>query len=297
LLSIYVLEVSLKQKYFGLTNSADMNMFLTPANGLIANSMAELVTVEINEQIAILSLNNPAQRNALDEQMRLQITHSLHLLNEDNDCRAIVLTGSNGEFCAGGNLKSDIRSEPPAIRTPRLLHMLHDMIIALAVGKKPVVAAVDGHAYGAGLSLAVACNYIVAGPTAKFCASFGKVGLIPDAGLFWSLPRRIGVVRGQQMILSACSVDVDNAVRIGLVDEKAAAGETIERALIIAKQYAQVAPLVAAHVRDIMHVGFMQMEEAFVAEMRVQPMMTATEDYKEGRAAFAERRKPHFKGR
>jgi 2-(1,2-epoxy-1,2-dihydrophenyl)acetyl-CoA isomerase len=266
-------------------------------NERITARMADLVTVEIVEWVAIVSLNNPSQRNALDEEMRLQITKKLNLLNENDDCRAIVLTGSGGEFCAGGNLKSNIGSEPPAVRTPRLLSMLHDMITAVAVGKKPIVAAVDGHAYGAGLSLAAACNYVVAGPTAKFCASFGKVGLIPDAGLFWSLPRRIGVIRSQQMILSACPVDVDNAVRIGLVDEKAAEGETIEKAMIIAKQFTEIAPLVAAHVRDIMRIGYMQMEEALATEMRVQPMMTATDDYKEGRAAFAEKRRPQFKGR
>lgn len=261
--------------------------------------MAELVTLTQRESIAIVSLNNPAQRNTLSVDMRLAVTRVLRDLGEADDCRAIVLTGSDGEFCAGGNLKASISdpAEPPSVRTPKLLNMLHDMVRAVVDGRKPVIAAVDGHAFGAGLSLAAVCDYVVAGPTAKFCASFGRVGLLPDAGLLWSLPRRIGVVRSQQMMLTACAIDVHEAFRTGLVDEIAEDGHTVEAAVAAAKQFTRVAPLAAAHIREIMHSNVGDIADAFDAELRIQPLLAGSEDYVEGRTAFVEKRQPRFRGR
>jgi 2-(1,2-epoxy-1,2-dihydrophenyl)acetyl-CoA isomerase len=261
--------------------------------------MTEMVLTELREQIGIVTLDNAAQRNALSVEMRLAIASALGAFNSDSKCRAIVLAGSGGNFCSGGDLKARLSNaeEPPEIRTPRLLTMLHEIIRQIAESSKPVIAAVDGHATGAGLSLAAACDFIVAGPSARFCASYGRVGLVPDAGLLWSLPRRIGTIRARNMMLTAAAIDLETALRIGLADLAAPPGETLPTAFGIAHNYLRVAPLAAAHIKDVLAGDVLSLDEAFEAELRIQPQLTGSADYMEARAAFAEKRQPHFVGR
>ena len=261
--------------------------------------MPNIVTVTHAGEIAIVALNTPEHRNALSMDMRARLIDILRQMHADPACKAIVLTGTGGEFCAGGDLKESITNtfEPPAIRTPKRLRLLHDIVREIVSGPKAVVAAVDGHAYGAGMSIAAACDLVVAGPTAKFCAAFGRVGLIPDAGLICSLSQRMSVARSRQLILSARVLDAEHAEIFGLVDELAEAGKTIELAITRARQFANTAPLAASHVRDIFLSGKLSLEEVFASEMQVQPLLTASEDYMEARAAFAEKRKPVFVGR
>lgn len=261
--------------------------------------MSELALTELRDGIGILSMNDPAQRNALSVEMRLSVAKALRELLADDDCRAIVLCGAGGTFCAGGDLKSaqsDVE-DPPEIRTPRKLSMMHDVVRLIAEGSKPVIAAIEGNASGAGLSLAAACDYVVAGPSAKFCASFGRVGLVPDAGLLWSLPRRIGIIPARNMMLTATTIDLETALRIGLADMAAREGETLSAAVEIARNYLGVAPLSAAHIKALMSREALSLEEAFAAELRVQPTLTGSADYIEARAAFAEKRQPRFTGK
>lgn len=264
-----------------------------------SRKMTNLVLTELRDQIGIVTLNNAEQRNALSVEMRLEIAAALRAFGDNPECRAIILAGAGGNFCAGGDLKSRLSNadEPPEIRTPRLLSMLHDIIRLIAEGSKPVIAAVDGHATGAGLSLAVACDYIVAGPTAKFCASYGRVGLVPDAGLLWSLPRRIGTIRARNMMLTAAAIDIDTALRIGLADATAPTGEVLASAFETAHNYLRVAPLAAAHIKEVLAADALSLEEAFEVELRIQPQLTGSADYIEARTAFAEKRQPRFVGR
>jgi 2-(1,2-epoxy-1,2-dihydrophenyl)acetyl-CoA isomerase len=261
--------------------------------------MTDLVLTELRDHIGILTHNDPSRRNAFTVEMRLAAAKALREFMHNDECRAIVICGAGDTFCAGGDMKSAISNieEPASVRTPRMLSMMHDLIRLIVEGSKPVIAAVDGHATGAGLSLAAACDYIVAGPTAKFCASFGRVGLVPDAGLLWSLPRRIGLVRARNLMLTAAAIDLETALRIGLADMAAAEGETISTAVDIAHNYLRVAPLAAAHIKEILSGDMLSLEEAFEAELRVQPQLTGSADYMEARSAFAEKRTPRFVGR
>jgi 2-(1,2-epoxy-1,2-dihydrophenyl)acetyl-CoA isomerase len=260
--------------------------------------MSDLVLTELRDHIGILTHNDPEKRNALSVEMRLSVAKALREFMRDDGCRAIVLCGAGDTFCAGGDMKSAISNaeEPASVRTPRLLSMMHDIIRLIAEGSKPVIAAVDGHATGAGLSLAAACDYIVAGPTAKFCASFGRVGLVPDAGLLWSLPRRIGTTHARNLMLTAAAIDLETALRIGLADMAAMEGETLSTAIEIARNYMRVAPLAAAHIKELMSGAPLSLEEAFAAELRIQPQLTGSADYMEARAAFGEKRTPRFVG-
>jgi 2-(1,2-epoxy-1,2-dihydrophenyl)acetyl-CoA isomerase len=260
--------------------------------------MTDLVLTELRDHIGIVTINNPERRNALSVEMRLEMACALREFFRDDECRAIVICGSGGNFCAGGDLKSSISNddEPASVRTPRMLSMMHDIIRLLAEGSKPVIAAIDGHASGAGLSLAAACDYIIAGPTAKFCASFGRVGLVPDAGLLWSLPRKIGTVAARNVMLTAAVMNRAYALRIGLVDMEAEADETLSTAIDIAHNYMRVAPLAAAHIKELLSGDALSLEDAFAAELRIQPQLTGSADYMEARSAFAEKRPPRFIG-
>lgn len=261
--------------------------------------MTDVVLTELRDRIGIVTLNNPARRNALSVEMRLEIARALREFSENSDCLAIVLTGADGNFCSGGDLKSRLSNveDPPELRTPRLLSMLHEIIRLIAEGGKPVIAAVDGHATGAGLSMAAVCDFVVAGPTVKFCASYGRVGLVPDAGLLWSLPRRIGKVRARHLILTATPIDMGTTIRIGLADMAAPPDHTVSTAVEIAQSSLRVAPLAAAHVKEILSRDELTLDDAFEAELRFQPQLTGSADYMEARVAFAERRPPRFLGK
>src|SRR5690606_21456640 len=131
-------------------------------------------------------------------------------------CRAIVLTGAGGSFCAGGDLDSLPDHDPMATR--RRLERSHELLRMIVTGPKPVIAAVNGYAFGAGLSLAAACDFVLAAPDASFGAVFGKVGLMADMGLLWSLPQRIGLAQTKRLLFTSAVLKAEQAVEIGLVD-------------------------------------------------------------------------------
>jgi enoyl-CoA hydratase/carnithine racemase len=214
-----------------------------------------------------------------------------------DDCVAIVLAGVNGNFSAGGDLKN-VRPAPEALaRTLRhRLGRLHELVRMICTGPKPVVAAVDGKAFGAGMSVSVACDALVASDRAQFCAAFGKVGLIPDAGLLYTLPRRVGAARAQHMLLSARVVDAAEALQTGLADRVVTTEELFAVTRDEARRLAGIAPLAFAAIKSLSGGGCATLEQAFAEEMRMQPLLAMTDDNTEARTAFAERRNPVFRG-
>ena len=145
-----------------------------------------LVEIERRGTVAVATLNDPARRNALSPEMRAALLEALDPLASDREVRSFVLTGAGGTFCAGGDLRS-MRSGDPIYARHRMM-VTHRLVRLLAAGPKPVIAAVEGHAFGAGLSLAALSDICVAGRGASFGAVFGRVGLMADLGLLWSLP-------------------------------------------------------------------------------------------------------------
>ena len=259
--------------------------------------MSELVIDSAEGRVAVLRMNAPERLNALSLEMRDALIAALQRRFMDDECDAIVLAGAGGQFSAGGDLKS-ARPEPPAVaRTVRhKLSRLQELVRLIALGPKPVVAAVEGKALGAGLSLAVACDGLVAAPDAQFGAAFGKVGLGPDAGILYTLPRRIGAARAQRLLLSARLVDAREALEIGLVDEVVPNAGVLAAACADALRLAAIAPLALAAVKSLGAGGCASLEEAFTEELRLQPLLALSEDNAEARAAFAAKRTPRFRG-
>ena len=190
---------------------------------------------------AVLTLDYPERRNALAVPMRRALVDALERIEADPDLRAVVVTGAGGTFCAGGDISgmdvADLASGRERFR------LTHKLVRLLVKGSKPIVAAVEGFCVGAGLSLAMCCDTVIAAQDARFAAGFGKIGLIADLGLLHTLPARIGQGRARQMLLYGETMDASRAEAIGLVDELAPAGASLETALARASRFADAAPL------------------------------------------------------
>src|ERR1700757_5053741 len=191
--------------------------------------MPELTTVECKDGIATLTLNDPERMNAFSADMRRELIQRFTELNDDDACRAIVLAAAGPDFTAGGDLKGFNETTVRQCRT-RLKRGGALLIREMIAGAKPIVAAVEGYAFGAGLALAAASDYVVAGQGAKFCCAFTRVAFIPDLGLMYSLPNRVGLTKAKQLIALADTFDAERALQLGVVDEVVQTGEALTAA-------------------------------------------------------------------
>jgi enoyl-CoA hydratase/carnithine racemase len=240
----------------------------------------------------LLTLNYTARRNALSMPLRAALIDALDRAERDTDLRVIILTGAGGHFCAGGDISGmDVSDLAQGRERFRLTHRLVKLMVHSA---KPIIAAVEGYAVGAGLSLALCCDTIVAAENARFGAGFGRIGLIADLGLNHTLPQRIGMGRARQLLLYGEQIDATAAERIGLVDHVVASGTAVAFARDRAQALAATAPLPVALTKRLLAEG---LDAALDQERDLQTTLFLTEDHREGRAAFLAKRKPVFSGR
>jgi len=241
----------------------------------------------------ILTLSRPARLNAISTQMRLELRDRLREVVADPGCRAIILTGADGVFCSGSDIGQMGTTEmPPAER----LGILHDIVRLIVQAPQPVIAAVEGVAAGAGLSLAVACDYLITAEDARLIPAFVRLGLIPDSGILWSLPRRVGPARANGILTRVRQMPVDDAQMLGMVDLVCRSGATLNTALGICQDIALAAPLAVAATKRVLIGNIAALEQAFAQELAEQASLRRTQDHLEARAAFRERRPPVFRG-
>ncbi len=253
---------------------------------------APLIIADRDDGIRVLTLNDPDRRNALSDVLRASLRDALAEAGDDARVRAVVLTGAGGCFCSGGDIRAMGQPIPVALER---LEVVHDVVRLIALGPKPVVAAVDGAAYGGGMSLAMCCDVVVAAPSARFCASFGRVGLAPDMGMMWSLPRRTGVARAQRIMLDGREIRAEEAVVLGVAD-LLAGDDLLEAACAEARALMPHAPLPARHLRPIIARRHGDLEGVLKDERDAQAALFATHDHAEARSAFLEKRAPRFTG-
>lgn len=192
----------------------------TPQNPLQLREAA----LSVSHGVATFCHQRPASRNALSMDLRQDYIDLLDWVQANRSIRALVITGSGGSFCAGADLKA-VRerhgSTDPEINSPdamrRNLLSIHAWLERLRTLDIPVVAAVDGPAYGAGFSIALVCDFILASTRASFCMAFAKIGLVPDLGAFYLLPRAVGIPKAKELAMTARRVGVDEALQLGLV--------------------------------------------------------------------------------
>ncbi len=253
---------------------------------------------EVREAIGVVTLNRPEALNALTDPMKRDLLDCLKSLERDENVRALVLTGEGRGFCAGEALNEELvkSAEPPIDRT--LKEFYHPVIERMRAIDKPIVAAVNGICAGAGVSLALAADFRIAADKASFLMAFVKIGLVPDAGSTFFLPRVVGMTKAIEMCMTGDKVDAAEAESIGLVNRVVSLDRLMEESLKLAGRLAQ-APTKA--------IGLMK--RAFDRSLRVdladqlryeadlQAIAARTGDFHEGVEAFLAKRPAVFRGR
>ncbi|MEV6985917.1 enoyl-CoA hydratase-related protein [Sphaerisporangium sp. NPDC051017] len=254
-----------------------------------AESTEKALLIERDEPVAVVTLNRPDRLNALSHALLAELRQALAALDEDHDIRAIVLTGAGRAFSSGADLRGGPSDAEAVIR-----EFYNPLILAMTSMRTPVIGGINGIAAGAAVSLALACDLRVAADTASFQLSFVKVGLVPDAGSTWLLPRVVGTGRAAEMMLSGRRVTADEALAWGLVNEVIPAVEVRERTVALAHSLAALSSSVGA-ARHLLYRGLGSgLNDQLDAEARAQGVAQHGPDFQEARNAFAEKRTPRF---
>jgi enoyl-CoA hydratase/carnithine racemase len=254
---------------------------------------AQIVQVRQDGAIAIVTLNYPEKRNAFSLKMRETLYAQLHrLMHHDMTCRAIVLTGAGNTFCAGGDISEMQTRKVLEYRQRNQLPL--DIFRLMVEGPKAIVAAVEGFAFGAGLSLAAACDYVVTSSSARYASAFVKMGLLPDTGLYWSLSQRVGGGLARELMLSAREFNGAEAGESGFANEVVEPGEALSAALKVAQRYAELPSVATAHLKAALASGIRTLDDAIETEVNLQPILRRSREHQEAVSAFMEKRKPVF---
>ncbi|MDJ0015511.1 enoyl-CoA hydratase/isomerase family protein [Rhodococcus erythropolis] len=247
-----------------------------------------LVLVDKSEPVWILTINQAHKRNAMGLEERRALIGALRSAEVDDSCRAVVLTGAGPIFCAGGDISA--MTADPGAATMRL-GVLTELVRALVRNRKPVVAAVEGGAFGLGLSLAAACDYVVAAHGARFVASFGKLGLAADTGLHWSLSQRVGPARAKELILWATELTASEAQRIGLVNDIVEPGQAVAMARERAEAFRDTSPAMVAATKAIFAQPTGDVDAVLAAETTAQLSLLQTEEFRRRQDDFLVKRR------
>jgi len=255
---------------------------------------ADMVPLRREGAVAVLTLSFPARRNAYCLQMRTQLRERLEAAMADTEVRALVLTGAGGHFCSGGDVSE--MEQRTLLQNRERWNLVTALIRLMALGPKPIVAAVEGSAMGAGLSIASLSDYVVAARDAKFGAAFVKVGLMPDMGALWSVQQRVGPAKARELLGLARTFDGAEAGRIGLANEVVEPGQALERAIAVAQEYAALPPVASALLKSALAQGVDSLDAAIRTEVEFQAVAMGSKDHAEAVRAFMEKRAPKFDG-
>ena len=214
----------------------------------------QAIDYRVQDGVATLTLNRPEARNALSPTMKDELCEVLPAAAADPAVRALVITGAGGVFSAGGDLRGmDAARDSMTVSNGReRMRALHGLIRTLVAFDKPMIAAVDGAAYGAGFSIAMTADFVLASPRARFCLSFMRVGLVPDFAALYTLPRVVGVQRAKELMLSAREVQAEEAVRLGIAMEIVPGDALMARAEQLARSFTGASPLAVSLVKGQM---------------------------------------------
>ena len=271
-------------------------LYITPGSAGPFN-MSQEISITCDGHVSTLTMRRPPN-NFIDESLAGQLADALESLDRDPACRCVVLAAEGKHFCAGADLAGRLaRGETQAAGGSRHLPHLYDHGGRLAGLRKPLVAAIQGAAVGAGLGLALLADFRVACPQARFSANFARQGYHPGFGLTYTLPRLIGVQHAAWMFYSGARVSGDEALCMGLADRLVPADALLEAARQMAAEIARSGPAAVQETRASLRGDFhLQCVEAMAREREVQDALRRTDDYREGVIAMKERREPVFRG-
>ena len=251
---------------------------------------------EVVDGVATITLDRPDALNALTIPMKQDLLAALKTAGRDRAVRAIVLTGAGRAFCAGQDLKERLEPAAPPL-AEELRERYNPIIRAMRDLDQPIVGAINGVAAGAGASLAFACDLRVAAETASFALAFGRIGLVPDSGATWFLPRLVGPAKAAELALLTEPLSAAEAERFGLVARVVPVADVVFEARAIATRLAALAPRALALTKHALDRTWSRdLSTALDDEAYLQGLAGATTDHAEGIAAFMDKRLPRFTG-
>ncbi len=256
--------------------------------------MPEVLVERPSEHVALVKLNRPEVRNALNLPTRKLLAQEVDALAKDTRVRAIVITGNESAFAAGADITEMVDATPIDMAL-RNVQQYWDPIAACPT---PLIAAVNGFALGGGCELAMHCDIIIAGPGAKFGLPEVRIGIMPGAGGTQRLTRAVGKFNAMRMVLTGAMVSGEEAHRMGLASELVPDAEVLPTALKLADQIAALPPLSVRAIKEVVLAGQdASLDTALMLERKAMHLLFASADRQEGMAAFLGKRKPRFEGR
>jgi 2-(1,2-epoxy-1,2-dihydrophenyl)acetyl-CoA isomerase len=259
-----------------------------------------MIRSQQEEHITTITLDRPEKLNAFSGTMREELLAALRAASDDSDCRVVIITGAGRAFCAGGDVEymSGLQKNGDVEAFRKLLNAGRDVVMQIAEMPKPVIASVNGVAAGAGCNLALACDYRIASDTAKLGETFVKIGIHPDWGGTWFLPRLVGASRAFELLTTGRMVEAAEALTIGMVDRVVPLADLPEQAMALARAIAAGPPQVIADIKRALaasRTNSLLAQVELESEHQVRAFLSS--DAGEGMAAFFEKRAARFEAR
>ena len=254
------------------------------------------VKLQTTDRVATVTLDRPEKMNALSEEMYVELTRVFAELQTDDNVRAVIVTGAGKAFCSGSDVGG--MHNVDMISARERMKRRHRMIQNLVNLEKPVIAAVNGACVGIGFSIALACDLIVAGESARFSQIFKKIGLVPDGGSIFFLVQHLGIARAKELVYTARMLPAPEAHEWGFVTKVVPDAELLAETQAFARELADSATYALGLAKKMFQSMYTPSLEALLeTEIMSSTIARLTDDHREGIAAFAEKRKPSFKGR
>lgn len=254
------------------------------------------ITYKLENSVGYITLNKPDKANAMIAEMKIELAEILRQIRSDNKVRSVVITGKGKAFCAGGDL-STMGEAQTIVAGRERMKTSADWLKELAGLEKPTIASVNGAAFGSGLSLALACDFIIASQAAKLSSSFVKVGLVADMGALYFLPRRVGLAKAKQLIFTGDVVDPIEGKDMGLVDMVVSPEELEEKTKEFAEKLAKGATYAIGMDKKILNQCYeTNLTTLLDMEATFQAVAFQTSDHKDAVKAFFEKSRPVFSG-
>ncbi|MGW4643515.1 enoyl-CoA hydratase-related protein [Sphaerisporangium sp. NPDC004334] len=259
----------------------------------------EQVLYAVEQGVATITLNRPDAMNALTVVMKAALLEALERARDEAEVRAVLLTGAGRGFCAGQDLREHAENLAAGAGLDGTVRAHYNPIVLAITGMgKPVVAAVNGYAAGAGVSLALACDFRVAAENARFAMAFSAIALAPDSGASWTLPRLVGAAKARELLMLGDPVDAAEAARLGMVTSVVPAEELARSARDLAVRLAQGPTLAYGAIKQALDFSAAQpLEDALSMEADLQDACAKTEDHHSATRAFLAKQRPVYEGR
>ena len=255
-----------------------------------------MILFEIKNQVATLTLNRPEKYHSFIREMALDLQEKLEICKNDNNIRAIVITGTGKAFCAGQDLAE--ATDPNGPELQKIVNEHYNPIIRQIRNiEKPIIAAVNGVAAGAGASIALCCDIVIAKESAVFVQAFSKIGLVPDSGATFFLPRLIGFQKASALMMNADPISATEAERLGMIYKVVEESKFEDEIKSFSEKLAKMPTKGIGLTKKLLNQSINNsLEQQLNEEEIAQTIAGKTNDYKEGVSAFLEKRKPNFKG-